>query len=73
MLVETLGCQPGVILVWGDNALGHELSSFALVQDGDKTYSPWVSLAETLSHAGAKESWRNKKMVSYDSIYSGLA
>jgi len=52
-------------------SLGHELSSFALGQDGDKTYSPWVSVAETLSHAGARE--RQRPVVSCNPIHSGLA
>jgi len=42
-------------------SLGHELSSFALGQDDDKTYSHWVSIAETLPHAGARECCRDPK------------
>ena len=42
-------------------SLGHELSRFALGQDDDKTYSSWVSIAETLSHAGARERCRDSK------------
>jgi len=42
-------------------SLGHELSRFALGQDDDKTYSHWVSIAETLSHAGARERCRDPK------------
>ena len=49
--------------LWGPPqvSLGHELSSFALGQEDDKTYSPWVSIAETLSHAGARERCRDPK------------
>ena len=42
-------------------SLGHEVSSFVLGRDDDKTYSPWVSIAETLSHAGARECCRESK------------
>ena len=55
-------------------SLGHELSSFALGQDDDKTYSPWVSIAETLSHAGARERCRDPKTGGkLYPIHSGLA
>jgi len=42
-------------------SLGHELSSFALGQDDDKAYFPWVSIAETLSRAGARVRCRDPK------------
>jgi len=42
-------------------SLGHEVSSFELGRDDDKTYSPWVSIVETLSHAGARERCRDPK------------
>ena len=57
-------------------SLGHELSGFALGQNGDKTYSPWVSIAETLSHAGARERCRDPKTggkLLSNPFHSGLA
>ena len=42
-------------------SLGHELSNSALGQHDDKTYPTWVSIAETLSHAGARECCRDPK------------
>ena len=53
-------------------SLGHELSSLELGQDDDKTYSPWVSIAETLSHAGARNVAETQRtVVSYNPFGSG--
>jgi len=48
---------------WQAAKVGHELSSFALGQDDDKTYSPWASIAETFSNAGARELCRDPKTI----------
>ena len=55
-------------------SLGHELSSFALGQDEDKTYSPWVSIAKkcpTPEQENVAETQR--PVVSCNPIHSGLA
>ena len=55
-------------------SLGHELSSFTLGQDDDKTYSPWVSIAgkcPTPEQENVAETQR--PVVSCNPIHSGLA
>ncbi len=55
-------------------SLGHELRGFALGQDDDKTYSPWVSIAETCPTPEQENVAETQKpVVSYDSIHSGRA
>ena len=52
------------------------IDSGALGQDDDKTYSTWVSIAETLPHAGARERCRDPKTggkLQSNPIHSGLA
>ena len=55
-------------------SLGHELSSFTLGQDDDKTYSPWVSIAETFPTPEQENVAETQRpVVSCNPIHSDLA
>ena len=55
-------------------SLGHEVSSFGPGRHDDKTYSPWVSIAETCPTPEQENvAEAQKPVASCNPIHSGLA